>query len=82
MPAWPQTATARLTNHPLSNREFLEVPLCANRVKDIYRIGVHCYRFMVGAALQFAALGIVYLSVGRHRRFAYIAASRASRDSA
>ena len=26
MPAWPQTATARLTNHPLSNREFLEVP--------------------------------------------------------
>ena len=28
VPAWPQTATARLTNHPLSNREFLEVPLC------------------------------------------------------
>ena len=27
VPAWPQTATARLTNHPLSNREFLEVPL-------------------------------------------------------
>ena len=26
VPAWPQTATARLTNHPLSNREFLEVP--------------------------------------------------------
>ena len=26
-PAWPQTATARLTNHPLSNREFLEVPI-------------------------------------------------------
>ena len=27
VPAWPQTATARLTNHPLSNREFLEVPI-------------------------------------------------------
>ena len=26
-PAWPQPATARLTNHPLSNRGFLEVPL-------------------------------------------------------
>ena len=26
VPAWPQSATARLTNHPLSNREFLEVP--------------------------------------------------------
>ena len=25
-PAWPQPATARLTNHPLSNRGFLEVP--------------------------------------------------------
>ena len=29
VPAWPQTATARLTNYPLSNREFLEVPLRA-----------------------------------------------------
>ena len=25
-PAWPQPATARLTNHPLPNRGFLEVP--------------------------------------------------------
>ena len=27
VPAWPQTATARLTNHPLPNRGFLEVPI-------------------------------------------------------
>ena len=25
-PAWPQPATARLTNHPLPNRGFLELP--------------------------------------------------------
>ena len=32
VPAWPQTATARLTNHPLSNREFLEVPYKRHRI--------------------------------------------------
>ena len=29
-PAWPQPATARLTNHPLPNRGFLELPIRSN----------------------------------------------------
>ena len=55
VPAWPQTATARLTNHPLSNREFLEVPLSRTPPSVISRTRA--------SALQLAAAGAVAHSV-------------------
>ena len=70
VPAWPQTATARLTNHPLSNREFLEVPYIVKpfnadtlkkKMSAVIRVRTHYSHQMTAAARAIAAMKFLML---------------------